>query len=74
MTIIEPRFQRHAAKVHPAPPKPEKRLELCIISGWAMVVAFFWFAWSSYPSIHWISPVLAGALLGFSVLGMFVSL
>ncbi|RSH82295.1 hypothetical protein EHS25_006005 [Saitozyma podzolica] len=74
LAIIEPRYQRHAAKMAPAPPKPEKRLELCVISGWCLVVAMFWFGWTSYPSIHWISPVLAGGLIGMGVLGMFVSL
>ena len=74
MTVIEPRFQRHAKKMAPLPPKPEMRLEMCVISGWSMVIAMFWFGWTSYPSIHWISPVLAGGLLGVSVLGMFVSL
>jgi len=58
----------------PEPPRPEKRLELCIISGWALVIAMFWFGWTSYSSIHWISPVLAGGLIGVGVLGMFVSL
>ena len=71
---MEPRYQRHSAKVHPAAPAPEKRLEVCVLSAWSLVVALFWFAWTSYPSIHWISPVLAGGLLGFAVLGIFVSL
>ncbi|WRT68612.1 uncharacterized protein IL334_005590 [Kwoniella shivajii] len=74
MTVIEPRYQRHAKKMAPAPPSPEKRLELCIISGWSLVIAMFWFGWTSYSSIHWISPVMAGGLLGVAVLGMFVSL
>ncbi|WVW85397.1 hypothetical protein I302_107435 [Kwoniella bestiolae CBS 10118] len=74
MTVIEPRFQRHAAKVAPLPPKPEKRLELCVISGWSLVIAMFWFGWTSYSSIHWISPVIAGTLIGVGTLGMFVSL
>jgi hypothetical protein len=74
ITIIEPRYLKYAHKLAPQQPQPEKRLELCIISGWTLVVAMFWFGWTSYPSIHWISPVLAGGLIGFSVLGMFVSL
>ncbi|WVR09419.1 hypothetical protein IAU60_006486 [Kwoniella sp. DSM 27419] len=74
MTVIEPRFQRHAAAVAPLPPSPEKRLELCVISGWALVIAMFWFGWTSYSSIHWISPVIAGGLIGVGTLGMFVSL
>lgn len=74
LTVIEPRYQRHAKKVAPNPPKPEKRLELCVISGFSLVIAMFWFGWTSYSSIHWISPVLAGGLIGVGVLGMFVSL
>ncbi|WVQ95147.1 hypothetical protein IAU59_002241 [Kwoniella sp. CBS 9459] len=74
MTVIEPRFQRHAKAVAPLPPKPEKRLELCVISGWSLVIAMFWFGWTSYSSIHWISPVIAGGLIGVGTLGMFVSL
>ena len=74
LTVIEPRFLRHAKEVAPNPPKPEKRLELCVISGVSLVIAMFWFGWTSYSSIHWISPVLAGGLIGVGVLGMFVSL
>lgn len=74
VTIIEPRYLKYAHKLAPQMPQPEKRLELCIISGWTLVIAMFWFGWTSYSSIHWISPVLAGGLIGFSVLGMFVSL
>ncbi|KAL7422377.1 hypothetical protein Q5752_003023 [Cryptotrichosporon argae] len=74
LVVIEPRYQRHAKQVAPKPPSPEKRLEMCVISGWALVIAMFWFAWTSYPSIHWISCVLAGGLIGVGVLGMFVSL
>ncbi|ORX38301.1 hypothetical protein BD324DRAFT_655675 [Kockovaella imperatae] len=74
MTVIEPRYQRHAARMAPQPPKPEKRLEMSILSAWALVIALFWFGWTSYASIHWISPVLAGGLIGVGVLGMFVSM
>ena len=74
MTIVEPRFLRHAAKLNPLPPKPEKRLELCVVSGCCLVVAMFWQGWTCRASIHWMSPILAGTLLGFAVLGMFVSL
>lgn len=74
MTVIEPRYLRYAAQVAPEMPKPEKRLELCIISAWCLVVAMFWFGWTGgYSSVHWMSPVLAGGLIGVGVLGMFVS-
>jgi hypothetical protein len=69
MTVIEPRYQRHVAAVTPMSPKPEMRLELSVIAAWCMTIAMFWFGWTSYNSIHWISPMFAAVLLGFGVLG-----
>lgn len=69
MTVIEPRYQRHVATVAPMSPKPEMRLELSVIAAWCMTIAMFWFGWTSYHSIHWISPMFAAVLLGFGVLG-----
>lgn len=75
ITLVEPRYQRHAAKMAPLPPKPEMRLELSAITAWCLVIAMFWFGWTgAYESIHWISPVLAAGLLGIGILGMFVTL
>ncbi|ODN90718.1 polyamine transporter 1 [Cryptococcus wingfieldii CBS 7118] len=74
ITVFEPRYQKAALKRTPAPPTPETRLEFCVISGVSLFVAMFWFGWTAYPSIHWISPVLAAGLLGIGTLGLFVSL
>lgn len=74
MTIIERRYQSHAKRISPDPVPPEKRLEMCAVTGWMLVIAMFWFGWTSYSSIHWISPVLAGGLIGVAALGMFLSL
>ena len=75
LTIVEPRYQRYAAKLAPQPPAPEKRLELCAVCAWCLTIAMFWFGWTgNYPSVHWMSPILAGGLIGVGVLGMFVSL
>ncbi|CAO1628434.1 unnamed protein product [Parajaminaea phylloscopi] len=53
---------------------PEERLLPVMVAAPAMVIALFWFAWTSYPSISWWSPALAGALLGFALLFIFVGL
>lgn len=74
MTVVERRYQAHARRIAPALVPPEKRLEMCAVTGWLLVIAMFWFGWTSYPSIHWISPVLAGGLIGVAALGMFLSL
>jgi hypothetical protein len=74
MTVIEPRYLKHVAAIAPAPVKPEKRLELSVICSCSLVVSMFWFAWTSGPDVHWVSPLLAMVLLGTAILGLFVSL
>lgn len=74
MTVIEKRYQEHSKRIAPDLPQPERRLEMCAVTGWLLVIAMFWFGWTSYASIHWISPVLAGGLIGVAALGMFLSL
>lgn len=46
---------------------PEARLEPSLYGSIAIPIGMFWFAWTNYPSIHWISPVLAGAPFGFGL-------
>jgi hypothetical protein len=74
MFVVEPRYLKHVADIAPRPVKPEKRLELAVICSWCLVVSMFWFAWTSGPHIHWVSPLLAMVLLGIAMLGLFVSL
>lgn len=74
VTIMEPRYQKQCKRVAPLMPAPELRLQLCVIASWSLVIAMFWFGWTSYASIHWISPVIAGGLLGVGVLGLYTSL
>ena len=74
MTVIEPRYLKHVAAIAPNPVKPEKRLELSVICSCSLVVSMFWFAWTSGPDVHWVSPLLAMVLLGTAILGLFVSL
>ncbi|GMK54079.1 hypothetical protein CspeluHIS016_0106650 [Cutaneotrichosporon spelunceum] len=72
-TLAEHRYQAAARRLAPLPVRPEKRLEMCALTGPLLVLALFWFGWTSAPPIHWISPVLAGALIGVAALGMFLS-
>ncbi|KAF7846174.1 hypothetical protein BT93_L4992 [Corymbia citriodora subsp. variegata] len=50
------------------PNVPEARLQLGQTAGVTLPISLFWFAWSAnYPeSIHWIAPVLATVLFGWS--------
>ena len=49
-------------------PIPERRLPIsCLASLFALSGGLFWYAWSSYPHVHWIVPTVGLALIGFGV-------
>ncbi|CDZ96474.1 mfs general substrate transporter [Phaffia rhodozyma] len=58
----------------PQPVPPEVRLEMALIGSWMFVIALFWFGWTSFPSISYWSPLLAGGMLGWAILYLFLSL
>lgn len=66
-------YVRAGAKNGGIPP-PEARLLGCMMGGIAFPIGMFWFAWTSYPSIHWISPILAGVPFGFGLNLMFLGI
>ncbi|PWN30299.1 MFS general substrate transporter [Jaminaea rosea] len=75
MTVFNPRY----VKLMKAQPKggrvpPEERLLPVMVAAPALVISLFWFAWTSYPSISYWSPMLAGGLLGLALLFIFVGL
>lgn len=53
---------------------PEARLRPALYGAIAIPIGMFWFAWTNYPSIHWISPVLAGAPFGFGLNIVFLAI
>jgi hypothetical protein len=71
--IFNPRYEKAAAKYAPKPVPPEFRLEMACIASPLFAIAFFWFAWTSYPSISFWAPMMAGGLIGFSICWIFVS-
>jgi hypothetical protein len=50
----------------------EARLPPAFYGAIAVPVGLFWFAWTNSPSIHWISPVLAGVPFGFGFCILFL--
>ncbi|KAI0320373.1 major facilitator superfamily domain-containing protein [Amylostereum chailletii] len=74
LVYYNPRYVK-LMKVHaPAKVPPEARLEPCLLAAPLFAVAFFWFGWTSFPSISYWSPLLAGGLLGFAIFMIFFSL
>jgi multidrug resistance protein len=52
---------------------PESRLIPCLIGSIALPIGLFWFAWTNYPSIHWMASIAAGVPFGFGMVLVFLS-
>lgn len=75
VAYFNPKYARTADKlkaegVNRVP--PEERLYVIMLAGPCLTIAFFWFGWTSYPSISFWSPMMAGSLIGFGVLFCFL--
>lgn len=53
---------------------PESRLWPTIIGGPIFAGALFWFAWTSYPSVNFWAPLVAGVGIGLGVFMIFFTL
>ncbi|KAI0362931.1 MFS general substrate transporter [Pilatotrama ljubarskyi] len=74
LSIFSPRYR--AAMQHFAPHlvPPEYRLEPCIWAAPIYALSFFWFAWTSYPSISLRAPLMAGVPMGAGIVLLFLGL
>ncbi|KAL4861470.1 hypothetical protein BDV12DRAFT_208005 [Aspergillus spectabilis] len=52
---------------------PEARLLPAMVGAVILPIGQSWFAWTNYPSIAWICPVIASSFFGFSMILIFVS-
>ncbi|KAF2140952.1 uncharacterized protein K452DRAFT_229687 [Aplosporella prunicola CBS 121167] len=46
---------------------PEARMWLARIGTFLLPISLFWFAWTSYPSVHWIVPIIASSFFGAGI-------
>lgn len=69
-----PRYTRAVEKAAPKMVAPEVRLEMAMVAGPIFASAFFWFAWTSFPSISLWAPLISVAFMGFAICLIFVSI
>lgn len=74
LVIWNPRYVRAMEEYAPNPVPPEIRLEYGMAAAPIFALSFFWFGWTSYPSISYWSPMLAGLAMGFSIIWIFLGL
>jgi DHA1 family multidrug resistance protein-like MFS transporter len=70
--VRQPGYQKKLAANNNIP-IPEWRLPEVIAGGICFSAGLFWIGWTGYnPNIHWIVPTLAGILIGFGLLAIFL--
>ncbi|CAK3954354.1 MFS general substrate transporter [Lecanosticta acicola] len=53
---------------------PEARLPLCMVGSVAVPISLIWFAWTNYPSIQFMVPIIALAPFGFGMVLIFLGI
>ncbi|RXW15320.1 hypothetical protein EST38_g10533 [Candolleomyces aberdarensis] len=69
-----PQYEAEMKRLAPKPVPPEFRLDMTFVAGPLFAVSFFWFGWTSFPSISFWAPLSAGLLMGFSIQIIFLGL
>ncbi|EGY13874.1 polyamine transporter 1 [Verticillium dahliae VdLs.17] len=50
--------------------EPEMRLPDCVYFACLLPLTFFWYGWSAYAQVHWISPILSLLPFGLGLVGV----
>lgn len=74
LIFFNPRYERLIEQHKPNMVPPEERLDIAIIGAPVFAISFFWFGWTSYPSISYWAPMLSGLPMGFGITFINVSL
>lgn len=53
---------------------PEARLPPTMLAAACLPIGLFWFAWTNYPSIHWIVSIIGTVPFGFGMVLVFLGL
>ncbi|KIW35707.1 uncharacterized protein PV07_02391 [Cladophialophora immunda] len=54
--------------------EPEARLSTAMAGSIVLPIGLFLFAWTTYPSVHWIAPIIGATLFSCGLVMVFISL
>ncbi|KAG2023094.1 multidrug transporter [Coprinopsis cinerea AmutBmut pab1-1] len=69
-----PKYEAEVKRLAPKPVPPEFRLDVAFIPGPLFALSFFWFGWTSFPSISYWAPLMSGLLMGYAIQMIFLGL
>jgi hypothetical protein len=68
-----PENRRYQKLVSRGAETPESRLPPSMVGCITIPIGIFWFAWTNFPSIHWIVSIAAQPLFGFGFVLVYIS-
>ncbi|KAG1759745.1 MFS general substrate transporter [Suillus occidentalis] len=74
LLIFHPQYEAAMDRHKAGLVSPEIRLNLAMSGAPLFAITFFWFGWTSFSSISYWAPMLAGALMGLSSIWIFLAL
>ena len=72
-SIFDNKRYSRIEREHGGEAPPESRLPPAAVGAVAIPIGMFWFAWTNYPSIHWIVCIVASAPFGFGMVLVFLA-
>jgi multidrug resistance protein len=72
-SIFDNKRYANVAKEYNGEAPPEARLPSAMVGAVALPIGMFWFAWTNYPSIHWIVCIIATVPFAFGMVLVFLS-
>ncbi|KAG2032365.1 major facilitator superfamily domain-containing protein [Suillus americanus] len=72
MVLISRLYARETARYNGDPP-PEMRLIMGQVGAILVPVGLFWLAFTTYPQVHWIAPIIASVPFGSGIYFVFTS-
>ncbi|KAF2165945.1 hypothetical protein M409DRAFT_66886 [Zasmidium cellare ATCC 36951] len=64
---LQERYYLHRVAENNGKGVPEARMWQARFGAFLLPISLFWFAWTSYPSVHWIVPIIASAFFGAGI-------
>ncbi|KAG8672301.1 Efflux pump fub11 [Fusarium poae] len=72
--VLEDKRYARAARSRGAPLEPEDRLPPAMVGSILIPVGLFWFAWTSFESVHWIVPIVGTVSFAWGLVLVFMAL
>ncbi|KAF4992926.1 hypothetical protein FGRMN_6870 [Fusarium graminum] len=72
--VFEGKRYDRASQGRGSPMLPEDRLPPAMVGSILIPLGLFWFAWSTFPNVHWIVPIIGTVLFSWGLVLVFMAL